>query len=248
MVKTKHKIFHYIVQIFLACTLCSALFASCATMDSVIYVPTKAERYPQMYAEAPRSILIMPPINASTSVEAKDFFYSTMSIPLAEAGYYVFPQFLTLEYLQSQSAYDSEMFAEGDLTKFNQIMGADAVLFTQICYWNKANFLNVGSVDVAVRYTLRSAITNETLFFREAVFSYDTSADLNAEGSEFLIMLVESIMTAVSTACTDYMDVAIKGNKRALADLPAGPYSIEYMHDGEEVALSESMSIEIGSN
>ena len=60
------------------------LLGSCATTK-------KSDVYATIYSEKPEVFLIMPPINNSNYVEAKDCFYSTMNVPLAEAGYYVLP-------------------------------------------------------------------------------------------------------------------------------------------------------------
>ena len=78
------------------------LLVSCGT--------TKGVAFPKMYEEDPVVMLVMPPINNSDNVEAKDYFYTTMSVPLAEAGYYVLPPTMTLATLQRESAYDSELF------------------------------------------------------------------------------------------------------------------------------------------
>lgn len=40
---------------------------------------------------APRSILVLPPMNSSVDVNAPYSYLSTISTPLAEKGYYVFP-------------------------------------------------------------------------------------------------------------------------------------------------------------
>ena len=42
-------------------------------------------------AAKPTSILVVPVVNESVEVTASDYFLSTVSIPLAERGYYVFP-------------------------------------------------------------------------------------------------------------------------------------------------------------
>ena len=38
-----------------------------------------------------KSILVVPVVNNSVDVTAPDYFLSTVSIPVAEHGYYVFP-------------------------------------------------------------------------------------------------------------------------------------------------------------
>ena len=92
---------------FLWALVAGGLLSSCSTVSV-----TKSQRYPQVYAERPVSILVMPPINRSTKVDAKALFYSSLIVPLSQRGYYVFPPLLTMEILKEESAYDAEMFEE----------------------------------------------------------------------------------------------------------------------------------------
>lgn len=52
---------------------------------------TKAQLYPKLYQQHPKSILVLPARNTTTSVDATDHFRYTVTRPLAEKGYYVFP-------------------------------------------------------------------------------------------------------------------------------------------------------------
>lgn len=61
----------------LAC-LVVVLLSSCAE------TLTRGQQYAKLYEEKPVSIVIMPPVNQTNSVEAKDFFYTTMYMPLCE--------------------------------------------------------------------------------------------------------------------------------------------------------------------
>ena len=61
------------------------LFALVAiTLASCSTPKTMGEQYPAMYEEKPMSIAIMPPINQTTHAEAKDFFYTTLYLPLCD--------------------------------------------------------------------------------------------------------------------------------------------------------------------
>lgn len=82
--------------------------------------PTRIRQYPKMYDERPKSIVIMPPINQTNFVEAKEYFYTTLYVPLCEKGYYVFSPYLTMELFRSESAYDSELFVNGNLSPFRR--------------------------------------------------------------------------------------------------------------------------------
>ena len=90
---------------------------------------TRGEQYAKMYEEKPVTLLVMPPINNTTNVEAKEFLYTSISRPLAEAGYYVISPLLAMDVLKAESAYDAELFVNGSLTTFQKFFGADAVIF-----------------------------------------------------------------------------------------------------------------------
>ena len=172
-------------------------FASCGT--------TKSAAFAKMYEEDPLVMLIMPPINNSTTVDAKDYFYTTLNVPLAESGYYVLPPAATLSFLQRNSAYDSEQFIDGDLKKFGTLFGADVAIFTVIKKWEKSV---IGSkVKIQVEYIFKSTKTNEILFDRDATISCDTSVNV---GGGLVGLLASAALSAVNTAATEYVTVAVK--------------------------------------
>ncbi|MBQ5729070.1 MAG: DUF799 family lipoprotein [Bacteroidaceae bacterium] len=189
-------------------------FASCTTPVLM------GDQYAKMYEEKPLTIAIMPPINQTTHAEAKDYFYTTLYQPLCEKGYYVFSPYLTMEMFQQESAYDAEMFLEGDVSTFGKVLGADAVMFTIIKDWKRKTAL--GYLDVNIEYVLRSTKTGEILYNREGDIRLDTS--INA-GSSGLGALVSLVATAVNTAVTDKVIAGRRCNAYVLTDLPAGKYS-----------------------
>ncbi|MCR4766261.1 MAG: DUF799 domain-containing protein [Bacteroidaceae bacterium] len=197
---------------------------------------TLAEQYPGMYEEKPLSIAIMPPINQTTHAEAKDFFYTTLYLPLCEKGYYVYSPYLTMEMYQQESAYDAEMFLENDLSMFQKVLGADAAMFTIIKDWRRNNV--GGRLNVQVEYILRSTKTGETLYQREGDISVDTSVNGGGGG---LGSLVSIIATAVNTAVTDKVVAGRKCNAFVLSDLPAGKYSKLYGTDMKSPAGDPSV-------
>lgn len=193
---------------------------------------TMGEQYPAMYEEKPTTIAIMPPINKTTHAEAKDYFYTTMYQPLCEKGYYVYSPYLTMEMFQQESAYDAEMFIESDLSIFNKVLGADAVMFTTIKDWRRNNL--GGKLQVDVEYTLRSTKTGQTLYTREGNISVDTS--INSGGGGMFGALINLAATAINTAATDKVIAGRKCNAFVLMDLPAGKYSKLYEIDKKNPA------------
>lgn len=192
----------------------------------------KSEAYKGMYDEKPLTVLIMPPINRSTNVEAKQYFHSTLSVPLSNAGYYVVPPFLSMEILKRESAYDSEMFLEGSLNKFNEVFGADIAIFIIIHKWNKSTIMS--KVNVDIEYIIKSTETNEVIYSRRGEIVYDTS--IGVSGGGLIGAAVSMAASAVNTAATKYVKVARACNNYTLEDLPVGKYSPNYGQDGEEMA------------
>ena len=189
---------------------------------------THGTAYPKMYEEHPTAILIMPPINKTNKVEAKESVYATLYMPLVNKGYYVFSPFLSQELLQSESGYDAEQFIDGSLTPFLNVYGADAVLFTTITRWNKLSALS--QIEVAIEYTLKSTRTHEVLFHRSANVTIDASVVSSSS------LLLDLIVNTVATALTDNVVGARKANAFILRDLPEGKYSPLYLNDKEEAA------------
>jgi hypothetical protein len=185
-----------------------------------------------MYGERPLSIAVMPPINTTTNVEAKEFFYMTLLRTLCENGYYVLPPFLCLELYKTESAYDAEMYATAPLNKFRTVLGADAALFTYITKWEKSAL--GGTVTVTIEYVLRSTVTNETIFQRKGTIVYDTSS--KSSTNSLFGSLVDLAVTAISTALADYIPVARACNAAVLSDMPAGKYSPS--HDVDKAAIA----------
>ena len=189
------------------------------------------EQYPGMYEEKPVTIAIMPPINQTTHAEAKDYFYTTMYLPLCEKGYYVYSPYLTMEMFQQESAYDAENFLEADLSTFRTVLGADAAMFTIIKSWKRSNI--GGNLTVDIEYILRSTKTGNTLYTREGKIKVDTSVK---GGSGLFGSLVGLVATAVKTAATDKVIAGRKCNAYVLSDLPAGKYSDQYEKDSGKPA------------
>ena len=202
------------------------LVSSCGMMNTV----TRETQYAKMYEEKPVTLLVMPPINNSTNVEAKDLLYTSISRPLVEAGYYVISPLLAMDVLKSESAYDSELFIEAPLTMFNNFFGADAVVFSVIDSWAKKGT----GIQTKIRYVIKSAYTNEILFERSCDLYLDLSVNSGTGG--LLGALVDLTASLITTAATDHIVAARKANYFILRDIPRGKYSPEYMIDKEYIA------------
>ncbi len=98
----------------------AALAAACAQ-------PPKKD-YSKLISSNPRAILVVPVVNKSVDVDAADYFLSTLSVPLAERGYYVFPVNLVKRMLEDEGMADASLVHGSDPTRLCTLFGADAVL------------------------------------------------------------------------------------------------------------------------
>lgn len=98
------------------------LFSGCATPKD----------YTAFRAHHPRSILVLPPMNESTYVNATYSVLSTVTKPLAEMGYYVFPVAVIDMLLKENGLPTPGEMNQIPLRKIDEIIGADAVLYMTI--------------------------------------------------------------------------------------------------------------------
>ncbi|KGN93553.1 GNA1162 family protein [Porphyromonas crevioricanis] len=190
---------------------------------------TRESQYASLYENMPATILVMPPINNSSNVEAKDLLYTSISRPLVEAGYYVISPLLAMDVLKSESAYDAELFIDKPLTMFRDYFGADAVVFSQIDDWTKRGL----GIETKIRYIIKSTITNEILFDRSCDLYLDLQQN-SGIGSTFSAF-VDLVASVIVTATTDHIVAARKANYYIFKDMPHGKYSPLYLKDKDVV-------------
>ncbi len=203
------------------------LILLCAVVSScgVNNMLPRESQYAQMYENMPVTLLVMPPINNTSNVEAKDLLYTSISRPLVEAGYYVISPLLAMDVLRQESAYDAELFVDRPLTVFRDYFGADAVVFSQIDDWTKRGF----GIDTKIRYFIRSTVTGEIIFDRSCDLYLDLRVDSGGSGA--LGALIDLAASAISTAVTDHIVAARKANYYVFRDIPRGKYNPQYLQD-----------------
>ncbi|MBR6869448.1 MAG: DUF799 family lipoprotein [Bacteroidales bacterium] len=186
---------------------------------------TRQSLYPGMYEERPVTLLVMPPINNTANVDAKELLYTSISRPLIEAGYYVIPPALAMDVLRQESAYDAELFLDRPLRQFHDFFGADAVVFSVIEDWAKQGI----GIRTKIRYFIRSTKTDRILFDRTC----DLFLDLTPESGNTGVLgaLVDLAAAALTTALTDHIEAARKANYYIFRDLPSGKYDDLYLKD-----------------
>ncbi len=188
--------------------------------------------YSKFFEHHPRSVLIVPPINKTTAVEAPIVFNTTVTRPFAERGYYLYPVFLTRDILNDLGLSDEGLIAQAQPQRFKEIFGADAVLFVTVNAWTTTYVVLASSVTVEANYKLVDTDSGEVIWERtERVVESSGGGGGGGLGG----LIAQAISAALTATLVDYRPLARKMNNLA-ADkpgqgLPAGPYRSEYRQD-----------------
>ena len=183
--------------------------------------------YTNLRASNPRSILVLPPINNTVEVGAPYTFIATISKPLAEKGYYVFPVAVIDTFLKENGLPTPAEMNAIPLDKLQQHTGADAVLYVTINDWGQKYEVVESSLVIDSSAKLLHAKTGTVLWETRFYFdhsSYDGNGGLTGALAGALITQIAGTLDdkspqASSTANT----LAINDPSRGLL---TGPYSV----------------------
>jgi hypothetical protein len=187
--------------------------------------------YGAFRAADPHSILVVPAINRSVYVNAPDYYLSTITRPIAERGYYVFPVNLVKRVLEDDGLADSNLVHEGDPTRLAGMFGADSILYVTIERWDSQYLLLSTTTTVELSYSLKDGKSGAELWSSKQTVVYQPSSG----GSGIAGLVAQAIVSALEKADPNYMPLAKQANALAVVTphqgLPAGPYAEAYKKD-----------------
>jgi len=179
-----------------------------------------------LQAAAPRSILVVPVVNKSLDVDAPNYLLTTLSVPLAERGYYVFPVHTARTVLEQEGFYEADMVHAQPPAQLAKMFGADAVLFVTIRRWDAQYAVLATTVTVDFEYKLFGKDGTELWQSTQAI-KYQPQN--NNAGSPLASLIVAAINAAVVRAAPNYMPLARQANAQVFITgpdaLPDGPYA-----------------------
>lgn len=207
-------------QLILAAALATPLAtAACVT------APTP-KPYASFRAENPRSVLVVPALNSTVNVDAADYFVSTISRPVAERGYYVFPAHMVKRVLDNEGLSDAGLVHQADASRFAPLFGCDTVMFVEIKKWESQYIVISTSTSVEFDYILKSCRTGQTLWSSTQAMTYSPQA--SSSGNPLADLLAQAIISAIEKAKPNYIPLTQQANLLAThtlgQGLPAGPY------------------------
>lgn len=202
------------------------LLAGCVTAPP-------AKDLSRFQAAAPRSILVVPVVNRSVDITAADYFLSTVTIPLAEKGYYVFPVHMVKRVLEDDGLSDADLVHSAPAEKLGSLFGADAILYVTIESWDaKYYFLNT-TVTVQMAYLLKDGKSGETLWDHRQRMVY--TPQNSSGGHPIAALIVMAVNAAVTKMAPNYMPLARQANAVTFAypgnGIPPGPYAADIAAD-----------------
>jgi hypothetical protein len=190
--------------------------------------------YSLLRKEDPHSILVIPATNKSVDVNAPDYFLATISQPLADRGYYVFPVNMVRSVMADDGLSDADMVRAADPRRLGQLFGADAIMYISIERWEAKYVVLTTKVTVELDYTLKSAKTGSVLWTNHQVMVYQPQAS----NAGLAGLIVDAITAAIAKAAPNYIPLAQQANLRAVGlkqtGLPAGPHNTEYRKDSSD--------------
>lgn len=112
----------------------------------------------------PKSILIMPPVNESPDTRATYSYWSTVTVPVAEAGYYVFPISVVDTMFKENGVFNGSDAQSIAPQKLQEIFGADAALYIKVKEYGSKYQVFQTVATVAVEAKLVDLKTGELLW------------------------------------------------------------------------------------
>lgn len=191
---------------------------------------TTTPDYTLIHQYRPCSILVLPPLNETTDLKATYSVLSTVSKPLAEMGYYVYPVAVIDRFLKENGLPTPGEMHQIPLSKIDEIIGADAVLYLVVNdYGTKYAILDSSTV---VQVTARMVdVKTGTLIWDGRVRSQVSSS---SESNDIVGMLVTAALDQVISQSTDKAHTLAEKASDCLfmscreKRLPYGPYRPEY--------------------
>ena len=162
--------------------------------------PPPPKDYAAFRASAPRSILVLPPKNETVSVEGPYSYLSTVSRPLSELGYYVFPVHEVDELLKANGVMDPAEMHQIPLAKLREVTGADAVLYPTLKEYGSKYVVLDSVTTVSVAATLVDARTGEVLWTNAA--RLQLSSNGNNQGG-LLAQMVGALVSQIINSKSD---------------------------------------------
>jgi len=157
--------------------------------------PYKPFNYRPYLDHMPASILILPPVNQSMEVMAPYKYLSTITRPIAEKGYYVFPVAVIDALMKENGVTTPEDMHQIPLAKIKQIINPDAILYVTIKEWG-TKYKVLDSQTIIIVYAKLIHTESETVIWQNERQVVKSSTNNSNSLAEMLIAaLINQVMS-----------------------------------------------------
>lgn len=174
---------------------------------------------------APKSILVVPAVNKTLDVDAPNYLLSTLTVPLAEKGFYVFPVNTAKFVLEQEGYYEGEQVHRQSPEALAKLFGADAVLYVTINRWDAQYAVLAATVTVEFDYRM---VASDGTEIWQANQRMQYSPQSNGGGSPLAMLITAAINAAVARAAPNYLPLTQQANQMVFVlgpnAIPNGPY------------------------
>ena len=203
-----------------------ALFAALAGLFLSGCAATSFD-YTNYRAFPPRSILVLPPINEGTDIRGTYGYLSTVTRPLAELGYYVYPVVLVDQFFKENGMPTPGEMVQAPLGKIREIIGADAVLYVTLRQYG-TRYQVIASTTAVVAVARLLDTRTGTLLWEGTLAAEQGSG---SSGNIFADLIGAALTQAIGYSTDQARGLAEQANAQLAVEgrgLLHGPYSPKY--------------------
>ncbi|KVE35110.1 DUF799 domain-containing protein [Burkholderia sp. TSV86] len=207
------------------------LLAACAA-------PAQHIDYTAFKKSQPRSILLLPPQNDTSDVKATYGVLSQMTLPVAEAGYYVVPVAVMEETFKQNGLTNAADIQTVPAAKLREIFGADAALYTTVTQYGSVYTILDSTTVVEASAKLVDLHTGDVLWQGSGrATGNELGGNMNVGVGGLIGALAQAAIKQIAHTLTDEaVDVAGLTSSRLLSagqpgGLLYGPHSPKYGTD-----------------
>jgi len=170
-----------------------AALGACATPSPYDYTAFRENR--------PVSMLVLPPLNETPEVAATYGVLSQVTLPLAEAGYYVLPVTLMDETFRQNGLNNPAEIHDVSPQKLREIFGADAVVYIKVTQYGTSYVVVSSETRVTAQARIVDLRTGQLLWQGSATASSSEGRSSNQGGLAGL--LITAIVTQIVETASD---------------------------------------------
>ncbi len=186
---------------------CLAICAGVALASCAATPPKEPDRT-AFLEHMPRSILVLPPLDETPVADAPYGWLATVTRPLSERGYYVFPVALVDAMLKENGLPTAGEMHQVSLRKIDEVFGADSVLYVDIKEWGTSYRVLESDSTVSLEGRLVDVKTGTELW-RGSWKAIRSSNEGNQNG--LAGMLAGAIVHQIASSASDPMPELARG-------------------------------------